>query len=344
MTKVLIYGAGSIGNHLSQAARRMGFSVTVCDTNPDALDRMKTSIYPSRYGTWDSVISLIENDSEVKAGEYDIIVIGTPPDIHKDLALRAIKFNPKILHIEKPLFRPTDDVDAFVKALAEYPDTMVTVGYDHAVSQSFQSFLNHIKDGQYGKLLTVDGVTREHWEGIFKAHPWLEGPHDSYLGYTNRGGGASCEHSHALHLALTALWAGGWVDVSGECILDMVKGSKGENYDRAAYFTLRANDGRVARVVQDVLAKPTEKMVRAQLEHAVITWKCESGQDVVEVSSYIGDPLFEKFPKTRPDDFYYLMQHYQSLLNGNLVYERSPITVASGIEVMKIIQKGLANN
>jgi predicted dehydrogenase len=105
----------------------------VCDTSVDALERMKTSIYPTRYGKWDGEITLIQSDSEVKTGEFDIIAIGTPPDSHKDLALKAIKFNPRILHIEKPLFRPTDDVEAFAKAIADYPDTMVTVGYDHAI-------------------------------------------------------------------------------------------------------------------------------------------------------------------------------------------------------------------
>lgn len=340
MTKVLIYGAGSIGNHLSQAARRMRFAVTVCDTSVDALERMKTSIYPTRYGKWDDEITLIQSDSEVKTGEFDIIAIGTPPDSHKDLALKAITFNPRILHIEKPLFRPTDDVEAFAKAIAEYPDTMVTVGYDHAIAPSFQAFLDYIRGGVYGKLITADGATREHWEGIFKAHPWLAGPHDSYLGYTSRGGGSACEHSHALHLTLTTLAAGGWNGVTGTCKLDMVTGEKGEAYDRASYFTLENTNGQVARVVQDVLTKPTEKMVRAQLENAIVTWRCESGTDIVEVNSYSGEQVVRKFTKTRPDDFYYLMNHYAALLDGSIKYGQSPIAVASGLAAMKIIATG----
>ena len=38
--------------------------------------------------------------------------------------------------------------------------------------------------------------------GYFKAHPWLSGPNDSYLGFKNRGGGALMEHSHGLHLLM----------------------------------------------------------------------------------------------------------------------------------------------
>ena len=343
MKKVLIYGAGSIGNHLAQAARRVGFAVTVCDPNNDALERMKSSIYPTRYGAWDEEITLIQTDEAVKNGEFGIIAIGTPPDIHKDLALKAITYNPRILHIEKPLFRPTDDVEAFARAIAEFPDTLVTVGYDHAIAPSFTAFLDYIKSGVYGELITADGATREHWEGIFKAHPWLKGPHDSYLGFTSRGGGAACEHSHALHLTLTTLKAGGWKEVEGTCALDMVQGEQGERYDRAAYFTLKNERGLVARVVQDVVTKPTEKMVRAQLERAIVTWRCESGTDIVEVNAYNGEHVVRKFSKTRPDDFYYLMKHYASLLDGSIKYGDSPIGVASGLATMKIIATGFTS-
>ena len=53
MKKVKIYGAGSIGNHLSRAFRTIGYEVFVCDTDKAALERMKNEIYPSRYGAWD---------------------------------------------------------------------------------------------------------------------------------------------------------------------------------------------------------------------------------------------------------------------------------------------------
>ena len=42
----------------------------------------------------------------------------------------------------------------------------------------------------FGKPLFIDVEFREHWEGIFKAHEWLDGPQDSYLGFSQRGGGA----------------------------------------------------------------------------------------------------------------------------------------------------------
>lgn len=342
MTKILIYGAGSIGTHLSQAARRMGFSVSVVDTSSDALLRMREDIYPARYGQWDDAIVQVNADeAKFAPGEFDIIMIGTPPDSHMALALRALQLEPKLLHVEKPLLRPTDDFDLFEAECLKHPSTMVTVGYDHAISPSFQTLIDAIKSGDWGRTLTIDGATREHWEGIFKAHPWLEGPHDSYLGYTSRGGGAACEHSHALHLVLTSATAAGWGELEGSCLLSMVEGPRGEKYDQAAFFTVKDSNGNIARAVQDVLCKPTEKYVRVQCETAVLLWRCEQGADVLEIRPHGKEMLERQFPKKRPDDFYYLMQHYQALLEDPLAYADSPIAVASGLLVMKIIATGL---
>ena len=41
MIKVKIIGAGSIGNHHTQASRAMGWDVTVTDADPKALERMR---------------------------------------------------------------------------------------------------------------------------------------------------------------------------------------------------------------------------------------------------------------------------------------------------------------
>jgi hypothetical protein len=43
--KVKIHGPVSIGNHLSQASRRLDWSVDLCDLDPKALERTKNQIY-----------------------------------------------------------------------------------------------------------------------------------------------------------------------------------------------------------------------------------------------------------------------------------------------------------
>ena len=43
MYKVKVLGAGSIGNHLANASRRRGWQVAICDLDPAALARTRTT-------------------------------------------------------------------------------------------------------------------------------------------------------------------------------------------------------------------------------------------------------------------------------------------------------------
>src|SRR5262245_48382897 len=103
--RVKIIGAGSIGNHLSHAARCLDWSVALIDSDPAALERTKAQIYPIRYGGWDRAIRLFTADVAPRGG-YDLICIGTPPDNHMELALLALEEAPKAVLIEKPVCTP----------------------------------------------------------------------------------------------------------------------------------------------------------------------------------------------------------------------------------------------
>ena len=105
MKNVLIFGSGSIGNHLANACRTINLSVDVTDISQKALLRMKNEIYPFRYKKWDNKIKLIEYSSVFKLKKkYDLILIGTPPSTHLNL-IKQISDNLVYskLMIEKPL-------------------------------------------------------------------------------------------------------------------------------------------------------------------------------------------------------------------------------------------------
>ena len=105
MTKVKIYGAGSIGNHYAYACYKKGWKITIVDKDPKALVRMKKKIFPSRYGFWSEKINLTTNDG---SDYFDIVIIGTPPSSHLELAEKNLKLKrkPKIIQVEKPLCTP----------------------------------------------------------------------------------------------------------------------------------------------------------------------------------------------------------------------------------------------
>lgn len=316
----------------------MGWDVAIVDADPAALERTKNDIYPKRYGAWDESIRLFKAGEEPKTG-FDIIMIGTPPDSHMKLALAAIQENPKLLHIEKPMATPDlAGVAEFEAAMREHPATIVTVGYDHAVSEGAEWVRDFAASKQIGEILTLDVEFREHWKGIFGAHPWLAGPWETYLGYWKRGGGSGGEHSHALHLWFYFAHALGWPGAREVKAMFDMKEERGAEYDRIAAFMLKTEKG-MGRVVQDVVTYPVRKWARLQGEKGFIEWYCNGVPEGDLVKYQIeGQELQEKvFAKKRPDDFYRETTHYQKLLSGEIKPEDSPLSYARGREVMQVL-------
>jgi len=337
--KVKILGAGSIGNHLAQASRRMGWDVVVVDKDPSALKRMKEDIYPTRYGKWDDDISLVTGDKEPKGG-FDIIMVGTPPHVRIPLAISALSEKPKVLQLEKPLCQPDGaELEKLSQAVKTNPDVKVIVGYDHAVSESIEYVVGLINKRIVGDILTLDVEFREHWGGIFKAHPWLSGPEDSYLGFSSKGGGASGEHSHALHLwqyLARKSGLGSWKNVS--YVLEKVKNDK-VDYDSIAAFNIETDIARVGRVIQDVVTKPTRKWLRVQGSSGFIEWYCGGSPkgDLVKYQQGDGEITEKVFEKTRPDDFYRETLHIKDLLDGKISIKDSPLAFEGGYGVMSLL-------
>ena len=340
--KVKIIGiGGSIGSHLAHACRRMGWDVDGVDNSAAALLRMQNEIYPGRYGKWDPAIKLFHSSREPKGG-YDIIMIGTPPDVRMKLAIEAAKEAPRLIHLEKPLYAPTiesvEEFERFKETLLQYaPDCIVTVGYDHAVSSGAQFVSVLLQKKFVGDIITFDVEFRETWKGIFAAHPWLSGPEDSYLGYWYRGGGAGCEHSHALHLWLYFAGVLGWEGLDAQCLLDIKTEGKVE-YDQIAFFNMRTTSGKVGRVVQDVVTDPPKKVVRFQGTKGFIEWLINGSPDGDPIS-YSVDGKVEAVVvhKKRPDDFYMEMLHYDALLRGDIAPCDSPLALSLGAKVMEIL-------
>ena len=338
MYNVKILGAGSIGNHLANASRRLGWNVTLCDNDPAALKRTKEDIYPARYGQWDESIQLFTS-SEVPQGGFDLIFIGTPPDSHMDLAIQAIKEKPKAVLVEKPLCTPALENADVLNKLTQETGVKVFVGYNHSVSTSAAKAVELIP--HLGPIETLDVEFREYWGGIFTAHPWLDGPQDSYLGFWQKGGGASGEHSHAInlwqHLAHN-LDAGRITEVMAT--LEYVKTAE-LDYDKLSLLNLRTENGLVGRVVQDVITEPARKWGRMQGKNGSVEITIGS-EDRVQWE-YDGKPKEEvSFKKTRPDDFIIELEHIDTILKG--AGGTSDISLECGLNTMLVVAAAHISN
>jgi predicted dehydrogenase len=330
-----IVGAGSIGNHLARALRSHDVAVDLVDADPAALARARDDIYPARYGAWDPAIGL-HLATDAPRGGYDLIVIGTPPDVHLPLALAALEEGCGALLVEKPLATPDlAGLEAFVARVAD-AGTRVFVGYTHGVADATLAFVDRMAAGAVGEVLTIDTETREHWGGILRAHPWLPGPEASYLGSWRRGGGALGEHSHGLHLWQQLARAAGAGEVTRVAATMDLRTIDGVEHDRITFLDLVAASGLTGRCVQDVVTQPPAKGARVTGSDGVMELRFEREQerDVVVISRPGVSPEVEEFPTTRTDDFGREVAHVLDALASGVP---SPLDLEHGVATMRVI-------
>jgi predicted dehydrogenase len=253
------------------------------------------------------------------------------------LALEAVDERPRAVLVEKPVCTPDlRDADALLEK-AQACNCRLFVGYDHVVGSAADRFCELIDQGVVGESQTLDVEFREHWGGIFAAHPWLSGPADSYLGFWRRGGGSAGEHSHAFNLWQHFAHRLGWGRVKQVTAnLDYVQ-ENGGDYDRLCLVNLVTDRGFMGRVVQDVVTRPVRKWARLQGSNGFIEWICgfEPGVDAVVAANGQGEPSVETFAKTRPQDFILELQHLAAALEGDA--SQSPLAIQRGLDTMLLI-------
>jgi predicted dehydrogenase len=333
--RIKIFGAGSIGTHHAHAARMLGWDVVVCDSDARALERMRSQLYPSRYGSWDASIELTTPEGQPRTG-FDLVVVGTPPDSHIPLARAALAEQPTAVLIEKPLTTPAMAGVEELNCEIRSSGVRVFVGYDHVVGRAAVAVDDLLRAGVLGAVSTIDVEFREHWAGIFQAHPWLSGPDASYLGHWQRGGGAAGEHSHALNLWQHFAHAAGLGRViEVQAMIDYVTEGTG-TYDRLCLMHLRTASGIVGRAVQDVVTGPPRKWGRIQGSLGALEWVAgyQPGIDAVILRPANGAEEVQQFAKTRPDDFIRELQHLEQHCANGLP---SPIDFDRGVDTMNAI-------
>ncbi len=342
MKKVLIFGSGSIGNHFANALTRMsGYDIFITDISNKSLNRMKDKIYPERYGKWNKKINLIPYNSVFNLEHnFDLIIIGTPPDTHLQL-FKLIKkkiFYKRIL-IEKPLTPFNHDF----KKIYKENNNSIFCGYNHSVSQSFTHLIKKFKKIKTSELQFVKINWSEGFNGILNAHFWLKDEFDSYLGNFKRGGGALHEHSHCLHLAICLIKQK--FDISDFKIefKKIIKEKNKLEYDSYAQIAFSKKNLKII-VETDLLNNfETNKSVEIFSKSNDLYWSCSYSKEfdlVISKFKKIKKNVIKKFKKDRTIEFINELKHINKINKFN--YKKSFLSEFYIKDTMEII-KGFYN-
>lgn len=339
---LLIFGAGSIGNHMAYASRKLKFNVDVTDISNEALDRMKNKIFPERYGKWDPKIRLITFKEIFKIKKnYNLIIIGTPPDTHFQIFKKiSNKIKYKNLLIEKPI------INYISKNYKKFNDNKgrVFCGYNHSLSLAFQYFFNILKK-KNKKINKICVEWKEGWTGILNAHPWLINEFHSYLGNIKKGGGALQEHSHGLHLLLLILnLINVQLNKKNIKYFSIIKNNQNKKkYD--CYTNLTSLSKNIfIKYETDLISKKTQKKIEIETENEnlILIFNYQKNIDAVLIKR--NEKIIKKklFKKNRSTEFQREINHINKI--NKYEYLKSPIYYKNGINVIKIIRQILRNN
>ena len=340
MKKVLIFGSGSIGNHLANACRKIDLSVKITDISFNALLRMKNTIYPSRYSKWDKEINLVNYKDVFKLKDkFDIVLVGTPPSSHYSLVKKIYKYiNFEKIMIEKPLSTYKTNVN-FKKLKLFSKKKKIFVGYNHSVSDAFYYYEKLIKKIKKKEILLIDVNWKEGWKGILNAHFWNKNEFSTYLGNLNEGGGSIHEHSHGIHLivCLSKILKFKLASKIFKFRNNKVKNKK-IYYDNYSNLSWKI-DQFLINYTTDLISDPADKSVAifTKSKKFELIFNFKKNFDLVKETNLKTSSIkFKYFKKKRATDFVREIKHIIQI-NNLKKYNNSYINLENGLQTQKII-------
>lgn len=342
--KVLIFGAGSIGNHMANACLKLGCQVYITDKSLKALNFMKSNLFLKRYGYWDNQnINQIryKDIKNLKSIFFDLIIIGTPPNSHYFLAELCNKtFKFKNMLIEKPICSFKEDQNKFLK-FYKFKDKRIFCGYNHSLSPGIKKILD-ISKKYKRELKFIEVKWKEGWTGILNAHYWLKDEFSSYLGDIKKGGGALQEHSHGLHLSilfLETLLSKNYKIVDFKSFFKKKREKKYDFYNNINFESMNKN----LLLEIDLLEPNSLKQVTITFDKMTLRWICNYKKNLDIVKLYKNNKYKSyEFKKTRESEFVNEIKHIFSIKNL-IEYQKSPINIFMGIKTISAIKKVFKN-
>jgi predicted dehydrogenase len=156
-----LIGAGGIGAVRASALEKStDCSLTAAlDIDPGRITGLagKAKAFDSREAFFDS-------------GLFDAVMICTPPDTHRELALETLQRGMHVL-VEKPMAESVASCREMIEA-AETAQRILAVGFNHRFFKGIQVVRRAIREGTIGKLSWIRAFTGHTGLSEFKS-PWM---------------------------------------------------------------------------------------------------------------------------------------------------------------------------
>jgi predicted dehydrogenase len=182
-------GTGNRGSFLLQGVLRQPNAkvLALCDIKPDRLDKAATAAAkdnPATYADWQKVI---------ERKDVDAVFIATPPYLHSEMAIQAIKAG-KNVYCEKPLGITPAQVRALLDA-AKGSNKVFVAGQQLRSQKALGETVRKIREGVIGDVIMVKA---QRHAAADLAHDGTSG--DWYFDVTKSGGYLIEQSVHNLDL------------------------------------------------------------------------------------------------------------------------------------------------
>jgi UDP-2-acetamido-3-amino-2,3-dideoxy-glucuronate N-acetyltransferase len=164
-------GIGHWGKNVCRDLNKIGVLKTICETNKDILNNIKTEYPNLQISDWKSIL----NDTSITA-----IFITLPAEYHYSFTKEALEYN-KDVFVEKPLSLNLNEGEELVK-LANFKNKILMVGHVLRYHPCIKKIEEIVKKGEIGNIYYID-CSRKNLGIIRKCENvlWSFAPHDISL-------------------------------------------------------------------------------------------------------------------------------------------------------------------
>ncbi|SMQ14401.1 Predicted dehydrogenase [Streptomyces sp. Ag82_O1-12] len=251
--RVAVVGTGAIvsGSHLPalRAHSDRVELVAAVDVDQERLDAFR-ELAGAQVAGFASV------DAMLDAVRPDLVLIGTPPSLHRDQTVAALKAGAWVL-CEKPLTLSLAEYDE-IAAAEEASGAYAAVVFQHRYGSGAVHARELITSGELGTPLVAHCQTTWHRDAAYYAVPWRGT-------WASEGGGPTMGHGiHQYDLMLHLL--GEWQEISAMAAR-LVHDTESEDVSTAL---VRFRSGALATVVNSVLSPDEVSRIRIDCADATV--------------------------------------------------------------------------